>query len=52
MAIMASNNGKQHRNGNDPLIEMAEHIATQEFEALDSHAAVVARAVRREPSIA
>jgi GTP cyclohydrolase I len=40
MAIMASNNGKQHHNGNDPLIEMAEHIATQEFEALDSHAAI------------
>ncbi len=37
---MASNNGKYHRNGNDPLIEMAEHIATQEFDALDSHAAI------------
>ena len=37
---MASRNGKHHRNGNDPLIEMAEHIATQEFEAQDSHAAI------------
>jgi GTP cyclohydrolase I len=40
MAIMASRNGKHHHNGNDPLIEMAEHIATQEFEAQDSHAAI------------
>jgi GTP cyclohydrolase I len=37
---MASNNGKYHRNGNDPLIDLAEHIATQEFEALDSHVAI------------
>jgi GTP cyclohydrolase I len=40
MAIMVSNNGRHHGNGDDPLIEMAEHIATQEFDAFDSHAAI------------
>jgi GTP cyclohydrolase I len=39
MATMASN-GKLHKNGNGHLIEMAEHIATQEFEAIDSQAAI------------
>jgi GTP cyclohydrolase I len=39
MADMA-NNDKLHKNGNERLIDMAEHIATQEFETLDSHAAI------------
>jgi GTP cyclohydrolase I len=35
-----ANNGKHHKNGRERLLEMAEHIATQEFEALDARPAV------------
>lgn len=40
-----ANNGKNPKNGSERLLEMAEHIATQEFEALDSRS-VVEDAVR------
>jgi GTP cyclohydrolase I len=39
MEIMSSS-ASLSKNGNDHLYEMAEHIATQEFEALDSTAAL------------
>jgi GTP cyclohydrolase I len=35
-----AHNDKRYKNGNERLIDMAEHIATQEFDTLDSQAAI------------